>query len=103
MIRVRVSAEGQARFLVNGTGGTVYAVDLESWQCSCPDAHRRGKGCKHALACWALERASKRSALPARGEGLEHVSGAAARVLGERWPPPTASAPGVAGCSGVGP
>ena len=57
-IRVRVAADGQARFLVSGTGGTVYAVEPASWQCSCPDAHRRGKGCKHSIACWALERAS---------------------------------------------
>ncbi len=32
-------------------------VDPSSWEYSCPDHHRRGKGCKHALACWALWRA----------------------------------------------
>ncbi len=59
VIRVRVSG-GHVRFLVNGSGGAVYVVDPASWECSCPDAHRRGKGCKHALACWALWRASAR-------------------------------------------
>ncbi len=81
-IRVRVAADGQARFLVSGTGGAVYAVEPASWQCSCPDAHRRGKGCKHSIACWALERAShEKPAQPARGEGLEHVGDVTARVL----------------------
>ncbi len=63
VIRVRVGGDGRGTFLVNGSGGAVYTVDLESWQCSCPDAHRRGKGCKHALACWALWRASARPAV----------------------------------------
>ena len=64
VIRVRVGAGRQVRFLVNGSCGAVYTVDPAGWQCSCPDAHRRGKGCKHALACWALWRASARPALP---------------------------------------
>ena len=65
VIRVRVGAAG-ARFLVNGSGGAVYVVDPADWSCTCPDVHRRGKGCKHALACWALWRASARpsSGLP---------------------------------------
>lgn len=62
VIRVRVR-DGRARFLVSGSGGAVYVIDPASWACSCPDAHRHGKGCKHALACWALWRASARSAL----------------------------------------
>lgn len=62
LIRVRVNADG-ARFLVSGSGGAVYVVNPSDWGCSCPDAHRQGKGCKHALACWALWRASARSAL----------------------------------------
>ncbi len=63
VIRVRVGLDGP-RFLVSGSGGAVYVVDPTSWSCSCPDHHRRGKGCKHALACWALGRASARLALP---------------------------------------
>jgi hypothetical protein len=42
----------------------VYVVDPGDWSCTCPDHHRRGRGCKHALACWALWRASARPALP---------------------------------------
>ena len=61
VIRVRVCG-GRARFLVSGSAGAVYVVDPETWECSCPDHHRRGKGCKHALACWALWRASARPA-----------------------------------------
>ncbi len=58
VIRVRVSG-GRPRFLVKGSGGGVYVVDPTSWGCSCPDFHRRGKGCKHALACYVLARASR--------------------------------------------
>ncbi len=58
VIRVRVSG-GRPRFLVNGSGGAVYVVDPADWGCSCPDFHRRGKGCKHALACYVLMRASR--------------------------------------------
>ncbi len=72
LIRVRIGVNGQARFLVNGSGGAVYSVDPEGWQCSCPDAHRRGKGCKHALACWTLWRASAR---PALRVALQHDRG----------------------------
>ncbi len=62
LIHIRLSADGRAKFLVNGSGGAVYVVDPASWECSCPDAHRRGKGCKHSIACWALWRASARPA-----------------------------------------
>ena len=61
VIRVRVR-DGCPRFLVSGSAGAVYVIDPATWECSCPDAHRRGKGCKHALACWALWRASARPA-----------------------------------------
>ena len=77
-IRVRVSG-GRARFLVSGSEGAVYVVDPASWSCSCPDHHRRGAGCKHALACWALWRASAR---PARG--VEHVG----EIVGRAVPVP---------------
>ncbi len=61
VIRVRVR-DGRARFLVSGSKGAVYVVDPGDWSCTCPDHHRRGAGCKHALACWALWRASARPA-----------------------------------------
>ena len=67
-IRVRVR-DGRPRFLVSGSGGAVYVVDPSDWSCTCPDQHRRGKGCKHALACWALWRASARPAQGAEGFG----------------------------------
>ncbi len=70
VIRVRVSG-GRPRFLVNGSGGAVYVVNPSDWSCTCPDHHRRGAGCKHALACWALWRASARPASCV--EDLEHV------------------------------
>ena len=54
LIRVRVGRDGRARFLVSGSKGAVYVVDPADWSCTCPDHHRRGAGCKHALACWAL-------------------------------------------------
>ena len=58
-IRVRVGSGG-TRFLVNGSGGAVYVVEPGRWSCSCPEAQRRGRGCKHSIACWALWRASAR-------------------------------------------
>ncbi len=61
VIRIRVR-DGRPRFLVSGSAGAVYVVDLTSWECCCSDHHRRGAGCKHALACWALWRASARPA-----------------------------------------
>jgi hypothetical protein len=60
-IRVRVR-DGRPRFLVSGSKAAVYIVNPGDWSCSCPDHHRRGAGCKHSIACWALWRAS---ALPA--------------------------------------
>ena len=57
VIRVRVR-DGRARFLVSGSKGAVYVVNPGDWSCSCPDHHRRGAGCKHALACWALSKAA---------------------------------------------
>ncbi len=66
VIRVRVR-DGHARFLVSGSGGAVYVVDPADWSCTCPDHHRRGGGCKHSIACWALRRASARPALAAGG------------------------------------
>ncbi|MDP8950676.1 MAG: SWIM zinc finger family protein [Actinomycetota bacterium] len=57
VIRVRV-AGGRPRFLVSGSGGAVYVVDPGDWSCTCPDHHRRGGGCKHSIACWALWRSA---------------------------------------------
>ena len=60
VIRARVRGGELVGFLVRGSGGSVYRVEPRgSWRCSCPDHHRRGKACKHALACWALWRAGK--------------------------------------------
>jgi hypothetical protein len=77
-IRVRVR-DGRPRFLVSGSGGAVYVVDPSDWSCTCPDHHRRGAGCKHALACWALWRASAR---PAQGvEGFGRVGEIVGRAV----------------------
>jgi len=57
-IRVRVR-QGRPRFLVNGSGGSVYVVDPGTWGCSCPDHHRRDATCKHAIAAYVLVRASR--------------------------------------------
>ena len=59
LIKVRVNAAKRC-FLVSGTttAGAVYVVSPDDWSCSCPDAHRHGRGCKHALACYVLGRVS---------------------------------------------
>ncbi len=60
-VKVRIAADGERRFLVRSTSsrGVVYCVDPTTYSCSCPDAHRRGKGCKHSLACFILKRAAR--------------------------------------------
>jgi hypothetical protein len=61
-VRVRISKNGTAKFLVDSAtvGGGVYVVDPERWECNCPDAHRRlGKGCKHSITCYVLERVAR--------------------------------------------
>ena len=60
LIRIRVGRDGRPRFLVSGSAGAVYVVNPGDWSCSCPDHHRRGVGCKHALACFALAKAAGR-------------------------------------------
>ena len=74
VIRARVRGRELVGFLVRGSGGSVYRVEpWGSWRCSCPDHHRRGKACKHALACWALwppRRPRRRGSRRRRGGGL---------------------------------
>lgn len=57
-IRVRVR-NGKPRFLVSGSGGSVYVVDPADWSCSCPDHHRRGGICKHGIAVYILVRSAR--------------------------------------------
>ncbi len=63
-IKVRVRADGSRCYRVRSGGklGKFYSVDPDSFGCDCPDAARRGKGCKHGIAAWALERAFCRPA-----------------------------------------
>ncbi|MDP9475552.1 MAG: SWIM zinc finger domain-containing protein [Actinomycetota bacterium] len=63
VIRVRVR-QGCPRLLVSGSEGAVYVVDPADWSCTCPDFHRRGKGCKHGLAAYVLARASRPAPKP---------------------------------------
>ncbi len=66
-VRVRVAADGRARFLVSSANlrGAVYTVSPTDWSCTCPDYHRRGgEACKHAIACYVLWRLSSRPASP---------------------------------------
>lgn len=60
-VKVRVHADGSRSYAVRS--GTKlcrsYLVDQRSWEC--PDHRRRQAACKHALACWVLERAYRPS------------------------------------------
>ncbi len=108
VLRVRV-AGGRPRFLVSGSKGAVYVVDPASWSCTCPDHHRRGGACKHAIACWALSRAARpaRKPCPCSGcgrrlprEELVEVGPEAAEMSlgareGERYCKPCAALEGV--------
>jgi hypothetical protein len=60
-VRVRIAADGRARFLVASAsvGGGVYIVDSQTFECNCPDSSRRGKGCKHSLCCYILRRVAR--------------------------------------------
>lgn len=62
-VKVRIGADGRRRFLVRSltSGGVVYCVSPGTFECSCPDAHRRGqgRGCKHSLAVYILWRAAR--------------------------------------------
>ena len=55
-IKVRVRKNGSPVFLVASltSGGAIYEVNPADWSCTCPDFHRRGSACKHALAAWIL-------------------------------------------------
>jgi hypothetical protein len=100
-VKVRVHADGSRSYAVR-SGSRLrrsYRVDPAAWSCSCPDHMRRQAACKHALACWVLERAYRSSP----DSGLEHVNAAAARVLVDTAASalsPTGDIPGV--CSGCG-
>jgi hypothetical protein len=60
-VKVRIAADGRRCFLVSSasSGGVVYSVDPATYACSCPDAHRRGIGCKHGLCCFILRRVAR--------------------------------------------
>ena len=59
-IKCRVRRGGRRVLLVASlrSGGVTYEVCPDDWTCSCPDFHRKGTGCKHGVAAWALWRAS---------------------------------------------
>lgn len=58
-VRVRVHADGSRSYTVRSGSKLrkVYTVNPAIWSCSCPDHRRRAAACKHAVACWLLERA----------------------------------------------
>jgi hypothetical protein len=62
-LKVRVHADGSRSYTVRSGSKLCrrYAVDPGAWSCDCPDHTRRQAACKHALACWVLERAYRPS------------------------------------------
>jgi hypothetical protein len=61
ILKVRIGVDRKPRFLVNSasSGGAVYVVNPHTWECSCPDHHRRNAACKHAIAAYVLWKAGK--------------------------------------------
>lgn len=57
-VKVRVAADGSRSYTVSSGSklSLSYSVDPEGFSCDCPDARRRGTGCKHAIACYVLDR-----------------------------------------------
>ena len=68
-VKVRVHADGSRSYSVRSGSKLArsYAVSPAAWGCECPDHKRRRAACKHALACWVLERAYERPS-PAAGD-----------------------------------
>jgi hypothetical protein len=97
-VKVRVHADGSRSYSVRSGSKLCrfYLVDQRSWECECPDHRRRQAACKHALACWVLERAYR----PSPVSGLEHVSGVATRVLVDTAASEAASEGVCSGCGG---
>ncbi len=62
-VKVRVHADGSRSYTVRSGSKLCrsYLVDQTSFSCECPDHRRRQAACKHALACWVLERAYRPS------------------------------------------
>jgi hypothetical protein len=97
-VKVRIHADGSRSYSVRSGSKLCrsYLVDQRSWKCECPDHRRRQAACKHALACWVLERAYR----PSPVSGLEHVSGVATRVLVDTAASEAASEGVCSGCGG---
>jgi SWIM zinc finger len=76
-IKVRVRKNGRPVFLVTSltSGGAVYEVNPADWSCSCPDFHRRGSACKHALAAWILASAATDPTTKRPAEAQEPIQG----------------------------
>ena len=79
-VKIRVHADGSHSYTVRSGSRFCrsYRVDPEAWGCSCPDHRRRRAACKHALACWVLERAYRPSPEPL-GSGEGECSGCGGR------------------------
>jgi len=70
-VKVRCHADGTRSYRV-ASGSKLrrsYLVSPATWGCECPDHRRRQAACKHAVACWVLERAFGPSPAPACGSG----------------------------------
>lgn len=75
VIRPRIRGGELVAYLVKGSGGAVYRVESGTFSCSCPDYHRRGKGCKHGIACYALGRAFRPGGAPPHDGPRHHRCG----------------------------
>ena len=82
-VKVRVHADGSRSYTVRSGSKLCrsYLVDQSSFSCDCPDHRRRQAACKHALACWVLERACRPSPEPL-GSGEGECSGCGGRFAG---------------------
>jgi hypothetical protein len=75
-IKCRVRKGGRPVLLVSSlaAGGVTYQVNPGSWECSCPDWHRRSAACKHGLAGWVLWRASLTRQVGAHVDQLDEIN-----------------------------
>jgi len=82
-VKVRVHADGSRSYTVRSGSklSRSYRVERSSWSCECPDHRRRQAACKHALACWVLERAYRPSP-ESPGTGESACSGCGGHFAG---------------------
>ncbi len=81
-IRITLHPDGDHTYHVASDGklGRSYTVNPGTGSCDCADYRRREAGCKHAIACWVIDRAYR---VPAPARAPKVAEGAVADAVAE--------------------